>query len=198
MSNYTVTTNFAAKDLLTSGNPLKVILGSQFTTEFNAIAAAIASKLDAAGDISARGIALCRFKPAATSRTSTTTPTLDPDLQIVLPTGTYEYEIVGEFDAGASGTNPGIQVGVTFSGSDSSNNADEFILGGSAVSAGPPVNTIFNAPGSLPSTQNNFVYKGSFSATTGGTFGLSWAQKTSSTTALILNSLAYMKITQLS
>ena len=47
MSNYTITTNFGAKDLLNSGNPLKLILGAQFTTEFTNIATAIATKVDA-------------------------------------------------------------------------------------------------------------------------------------------------------
>jgi len=47
MSNYSITTNFGAKDALTSGDPNKLILGSQLTTEFNNIATAISTKLDA-------------------------------------------------------------------------------------------------------------------------------------------------------
>jgi len=46
MSNYTKTTNFTTKDGLTSGNPLKVIKGSYFDTEFDNIATAITSKYD--------------------------------------------------------------------------------------------------------------------------------------------------------
>lgn len=46
MSNYTKTTNFTAKDSLASGNPLKVIQGALFDTEYDAIATAIATKLD--------------------------------------------------------------------------------------------------------------------------------------------------------
>jgi hypothetical protein len=46
MSNYTVTTNFGAKDSLASGNPLKLIVGAQLTTEYNNIATAITSKYD--------------------------------------------------------------------------------------------------------------------------------------------------------
>lgn len=48
MSNYTITTNFAAKDGLPSGNPGKLVLGAQLTTEFQNIATAIASKFDGA------------------------------------------------------------------------------------------------------------------------------------------------------
>lgn len=48
MSNYTKTTNFTSKDSLSSGNPLKVVRGSEFDTEFNAISTAIATKADLA------------------------------------------------------------------------------------------------------------------------------------------------------
>jgi hypothetical protein len=48
MSNYIITTNFAAKDGLTSGNPAKLILGAQHSTEYNNIAIAIATKYDSA------------------------------------------------------------------------------------------------------------------------------------------------------
>ena len=48
MSNYTVTTDFAAKDSLPSGDSGKIIRGSEFTTEFNNISTAIASKANTA------------------------------------------------------------------------------------------------------------------------------------------------------
>lgn len=48
MSNYTPTTNFGAKDALPSGNPGKLILGAQLSTEFTNIATSVATKVDAA------------------------------------------------------------------------------------------------------------------------------------------------------
>jgi len=48
MSNYTKTTNFAAKDALTTGNPNKIVKGSEIDTEYNNIAAASASKANTA------------------------------------------------------------------------------------------------------------------------------------------------------
>jgi len=48
MSNYTKTTNFTAKDSLPSGDSGKVIRGSEFDTEFNAISTAVATKADTA------------------------------------------------------------------------------------------------------------------------------------------------------
>jgi hypothetical protein len=49
MSNYTVTTNFTTNDSLPSGDPAKVIKGSEFGTEFANIATAVNSKADLAG-----------------------------------------------------------------------------------------------------------------------------------------------------
>jgi hypothetical protein len=48
LSNYTKSTNFATKDNLTSGNPLKIVKGTEIDTEFNDIATAIATKADLA------------------------------------------------------------------------------------------------------------------------------------------------------
>jgi hypothetical protein len=48
MSNYTQTTNFATKDALASGNPLKIVKGTEINTEFANIATAVATKSDTA------------------------------------------------------------------------------------------------------------------------------------------------------
>lgn len=49
MSNYVKATNFAVKDSLLSGNPSKLVKGTEIDTEFNAIASAIATKFDTDG-----------------------------------------------------------------------------------------------------------------------------------------------------
>jgi len=46
MSDYTKATDFASKDGLVSGNPLKVVKGAEIDTEFEAIETAIATKAD--------------------------------------------------------------------------------------------------------------------------------------------------------
>jgi hypothetical protein len=48
VSNYTKSTNFATKDALSSGNPLKIVKGTEIDTEFNNIATAISTKADLA------------------------------------------------------------------------------------------------------------------------------------------------------
>lgn len=46
MSNYTKTTNFAIKDGLVTGNPNKIIKGTEIDTELNNISSAVSSKSD--------------------------------------------------------------------------------------------------------------------------------------------------------
>lgn len=47
MSNYVKSTNFAIKDILVTGNPAKIIKGTEINAEFDNIASAITSKADA-------------------------------------------------------------------------------------------------------------------------------------------------------
>lgn len=48
MSNYTPATDFAAKDALSTGNPSKLVKGTEVSAEFDAIQVAVNSKADAA------------------------------------------------------------------------------------------------------------------------------------------------------
>jgi len=48
MTNYVQSTNFATKDALPSGDPLKIVKGTEINTEFNNISVAIATKADLA------------------------------------------------------------------------------------------------------------------------------------------------------
>ena len=49
MTNYTKLTDFASKDALPTGNALKKVKGTEIDDEFNAIATAIATKINATG-----------------------------------------------------------------------------------------------------------------------------------------------------
>ena len=49
MSNYTKTTDFAAKDSLPSGDTAKIVRGTEINDEFNAVVTAVATKADIAG-----------------------------------------------------------------------------------------------------------------------------------------------------
>jgi hypothetical protein len=68
MSNYNKSTNFATKDTLPTGDPGKIVKGTEIDTEFNAIASAISSKADTASPTFTGTPAA----PTATSGTNTT------------------------------------------------------------------------------------------------------------------------------
>lgn len=47
MSNYTKTVDFAVKDTLVSGDPLKIVKGTEIDTEYLNIQTAVATKVEA-------------------------------------------------------------------------------------------------------------------------------------------------------
>ena len=65
MSSYTKATNFASKDALSSGNPLKIVKGTEIDNEFNAISTAVNSKIEGYN-------ALLTGTPTATTASATT------------------------------------------------------------------------------------------------------------------------------
>lgn len=68
MSSYTKSTDFASKDSLLTGNPLKVVKGTELDDEFNSIQTAINSKADK----NSPDLAGTPTAPTATASTSTT------------------------------------------------------------------------------------------------------------------------------
>jgi len=68
MSSYTKSTDFASKDALLTGNPLKVVKGTEIDDEFNAIQTAVNSK----ADINSPALTGTPTAPTATTTTSTT------------------------------------------------------------------------------------------------------------------------------
>lgn len=68
MSNYTKVTDFAAKDALSTGNPAKIVKGTEIDDELVAISGAVASKADTASPTFTGTPAA----PTASSGTSTT------------------------------------------------------------------------------------------------------------------------------
>ena len=82
MSNYSKTTDFAAKDSLPSGDSGKIIRGSEFETEFDAISTAIATKADAAsptftGTVTIDGLTVNGNTTLGNAATDTVTVTAD-------------------------------------------------------------------------------------------------------------------------
>lgn len=68
MTNYVKSTNFASKDSLATGNPLKIVKGTEIDEEFNNIATAVATK----ADIISPTFTGTPLAPTATAGTNTT------------------------------------------------------------------------------------------------------------------------------
>lgn len=110
MSEYTKATNFASKDSLSSGNPLKIVKGTEIDTEFNSIATAVASKADLASP-TFTGSPVLPTGTTATTQTSTdsstklaTTAFVQTVLQALYPVGTV-------YTNATSSTNPATLLG---------------------------------------------------------------------------------------
>ena len=158
MANYTKTTDFAAKDTLPGGDTNKVVRGTEFETEFDAISTAIATKSDTAGptftgtvtiptvDINAGaidGTTIGANSAAAGTFTNLTATTAD------INGGTVDGATIGGSSAGAGTfTNLTASGTVNFSGATISNlgtittanldggTADNMVIGGSTAAAG--------------------------------------------------------------
>lgn len=128
MSNYTKTTDFAAKDTLPGGDTNKVVRGTEFETEFDAISTAIATKSDTAS-------------PTFTG--TVTIPTVD------INAGAIDGTVIGASSAAAGTfTNLTASGTVNFNGATISNlgtittanldggTIDNAVIGGSTAAAG--------------------------------------------------------------
>lgn len=87
MTDYVKSTNFASKDSLASGNPLKIVKGTEIDIEFNSIATAITSKADTTSPTFS-GIPLAPTAAAGTNTTQiATTAFVTAALQAAYPVG---------------------------------------------------------------------------------------------------------------
>jgi len=104
MTDYVKSTNFASKDSLSSGNPSKIVKGTEIDTEFNNIAVAVATKADTASP----ALTGTPTAPTASGGNNTTqiatTAFVTAALQALYPVGSIYI------NAGVS-TNPGTLLG---------------------------------------------------------------------------------------
>ena len=126
MSNYTKSTNFTAKDSLPTGDTNKVVRGSEFDTEFNAIQTAVGTKADLAGPT---------FTGTATFADITATGTID------LTSGSVTTNIDGGTIDGVTigGSTPGAGTFSSLTATTADINAgtvDNTVIGGTTPAAG--------------------------------------------------------------
>lgn len=165
MANYTKTTDFAAKDTLPGGDSNKVVRGSEFETEFDAISTAIATKADTASPT---------FTGTATFATLNAT-TID------LNGGALDNVVIGASTA-AAGTFTDLTASgtVNFNGATISNlgtittanldggTADNVVIGGSTPAAGTFTSVVATTADINGGTADDVVVGGSTPAA--GTF----------------------------
>jgi len=104
MTDYVKSTNFTSKDSLSSGNPAKIVKGTEIDTEFNNIATAVATKADTASP-TLTGTPAAPTASAGTNTTQiATTAFVTAAMQALYPVGSIYI------NAGVS-TNPNTLLG---------------------------------------------------------------------------------------
>jgi hypothetical protein len=114
LSNYTKSTNFAAKDALASGNAGKIVKGTEIDTEFNNIATAVSTKADLASPTFTGTPTLPSGTIAVTQSTSddsTKVATTAFVQAVTLAVKNELYPVGSIYTNATSSTNPGTLLG---------------------------------------------------------------------------------------
>ena len=109
MANYTKATNFTAKDGLSTGNPSKIVKGSEIDIEFTAISSAIASK----ADINSPTLTGTPAAPTATLGSNTTQIATTAFVKTAVDTATASLGTMSTQNANAVAITGGTIVGIT-------------------------------------------------------------------------------------
>jgi len=113
MSNYTKSTNFATKDTLTSGDPLKIVKGTEINTEFDNISTAIATKSDTASPTFTGTVTIPTLSVSGTAAiTGVATLTANPVLSAGTANGVTYLNGSKSFTSGSTFVFDGTNVGI--------------------------------------------------------------------------------------
>lgn len=108
MSNYTKSTNFAAKDALASGNAAKIVKGTEIDTEFNNIATAITTKADSANPTFTGTVTMPTGGFVLTDGSVATTQTFGNNSTLVATTAFVQAALGAMYPVGSIYTNASV------------------------------------------------------------------------------------------
>lgn len=108
MSNYTKSTNFAAKDALSSGNAAKIVKGTEIDTEFNNIATAVATKADAYNPTFTGTVTMPAFVATLSDGSAATTQAFGDDSTLVATTEFVQAALMAMYPVGSIYTNASV------------------------------------------------------------------------------------------
>lgn len=157
------------------------------------------------GDNVGKGISVVRFKAVTTARSSNTTITIDPDLQLTLSGGSWQFETLLLFNGTTTGTQ-GIAFNLRAGGSGPANvNPNTIVQGnvnGSATAISSSGWVVGVAPGwayATISTSGNdaVMLSGTLIGATAGTYGIGWCQNTTSVNATNLLAGSWMRMVRM-
>jgi hypothetical protein len=209
MSNYTKATNFASKDALSTGNPAKVIKGTEIDAEYTAIASAISSKADS-NSPTFTGTPLAPTASAGTSTTqiastafvATAVAGAIPSGGIIIWSGSSASIPSGWVLCNGSNSTPDLRdkfvvgAGSTYAVGDTGGSANAIVVSHThtgTASGGAHTHTVtthYSTGGSHSVTDNGGGYQeGSFTATTdaGGTHSHSFTTDSTGSSATNAN-----------
>ena len=169
MSDYTKSTNFATKDNLSSGNPLKIVKGTEIDTEFNNIQTAIATKADLASPTFTGTVVI----PTATITTATITTA---NISAGTITGITDLAVAdggtGASTAANARTNLGLVIGTNVQAWDADLDtwATKTAPSGTVVGTSDTQTLTNKTLGSGTVIGTSFITSGTAQASTSGTF----------------------------
>jgi len=193
----TLTLTNSASLMLPGGNNISTANGDSFIAEY--LGSSIWKVLFY--QYAAATSATSAVKASDTQRISTTTLTADPDLQLTLLTGQYEYELFMLFDSVTAAAGFKFQSNGTAIDSRGTSPAGATGLV-NAAAYGPKLEsfvgaTLTYATVGTAANSNQVSYKGSLLVSTPGTFGIQWAQGTSTASNTTLRAGSYLTATLL-
>jgi hypothetical protein len=109
MADYNKSTNFTAKDSLPTGNPSKIVKGSEIDIEFTAVSNAIASK----ADINSPNLTGTPAAPTATAGSNTTQVANTAFVKAAIDTATASLGTMSVQNANAVNITGGVITGIT-------------------------------------------------------------------------------------